>query len=164
MIVNFILKYLTLKGGFKMKRTVFFVILIILFSISLFGGNMGEVEKEKAAVKKAIMDYYHEGHVKSDPELYKKILHDEWKFFLFDEKGKLRIVDKAEYLSWSDPKKVDKSLKWETEFYYVDVTDNLAQVKLRLECQKVKYIDYFHLMKIDGTWWIVHKLSYGTSK
>ena len=43
-------------------------------------------------MKKAIMDYYHEGHVKSDPELYKEILHDEWKFFFFDNKDKLFMV------------------------------------------------------------------------
>ena len=142
-----------------MKKTVLVLISITLFFIFLFGGNMKEVGKEKAAIKKAIMDYYHEGHVKSDPELYKKILHDDWKFFLFDDEGKLRIVDKAEYLSWYDPKKVDKNLNWKTKFYYIDVTDNLAQVKLRIECEKVRYLDYFNLMKIDGTWWIVHKLS-----
>ena len=147
-----------------MKKAIFVTFLFAIYSIFLFGGNMGEVEKEKAAIKKAIMDYYHEGHVKSDPELYKKILHDEWKFFLFNKEGKLRIVDKAEYLSWSDPKKADKSLKWETEFYYVDVTGNIGQAKIRLECQEVQYIDYFNLMKIDGKWWIVHKLSHGTTK
>lgn len=58
-----------------------------------------QIESEKSVIKKAILDFYHEGHVKSDPELYKKILHDDWKFFLFDENEQLRIVDKDEYLS-----------------------------------------------------------------
>ena len=115
---------------------------------------------EVSSIKKAIMDYYHEGHVKSDPELYKKILHDEWRFFLFDEKGQLEIVDKAEYMSWYDPENVNENLTWNTELYYVDVTGNNAAVKLRIECEDVGYIDYFNLMKIDGKWWIVHKLSH----
>ena len=117
-------------------------------------------ETEKNAIKKAIMDYYHEGHVQSDPELYKNILHDEWKFFLFDENKLLRIVDKEEYMSWYDPEKVNKDLNWTTEFYNVDITGNNAAVKLRIECEEVGYIDYFNLMKINDKWWIVHKLSH----
>jgi hypothetical protein len=119
-----------------------------------------EKETEKRVIKKAIMDYYHEGHVKSDPELYKNILHDEWKFFLFDENKQLSIVDKTEYLSWYDPKKVNKDLTWTTEFYNIDVTGNNAAVKLRIECEEVGYIDYFNLMKINDKWWIVYKLSH----
>jgi hypothetical protein len=120
-------------------------------------------EAEKQAIQKTILDYYHEGHVKCDPELYKNILHPEWKFFLFDQ-GQLRIVDRAEYCSWYNPENVKPELAWETEFYRIDVTENIAAVKLRLECQEVRYIDYFNMMKIDGKWWIVHKMSYGVHK
>ena len=74
---------------------------------------------EKSAIKKAILDYYHEGHAKSDPELYKEILHDEWKFFLFHEDGKLRIVDKNEYISWYNPADLNESLTWKTKFYRI---------------------------------------------
>jgi hypothetical protein len=55
-------------------------------------------------------------------------------------------------------------LEWETEFYKIDVTENIAAVKLRLKCQKVRYIDYFNMIKLDGQWWIVHKMSYGVRK
>jgi len=120
----------------------------------------GSEESDIEPIKKAIMDYYHEGHVRSDPELYKNILHDEWKFFLFDQNKQLKIVDKAEYLSWYDPEKANINLNWTTEFYNVDVTGNNAAVKLKLECEEVGYIDYFNLMKIDNKWWIVHKLSH----
>jgi hypothetical protein len=44
------------------------------------------------------------------------------------------------------------------------LVDNLASVKLRLECQTVRDIDYFHMMKIDGIWQIVHKMSHGEDK
>ena len=120
-------------------------------------------DAEKQAIRKAILDYYHEGHVKSDPELYRQILHPEWKFFLLDQ-GQLRIVDREEYVSWSNPQDANPELKWETEFYAIDVTENIAAVKLRLECQEVRYIDYFNMMKLDGRWWIVHKMSHGVQK
>lgn len=105
------------------------------------------------------MDYYHEGHVKADPRLYEEVLHDSWKFFMFDDKDNLKIVDKKEYCSWYDPEKVDTSLRWDTEFYYVDIFEKNAQVKLKIETQDFGYLDYFNLMKINEKWWIVHKLS-----
>lgn len=125
---------------------------------------MTDVENEKDAIKTAIMDYYHEGHVKSDPELYKKILHDKWHFFFFDNEENLFVVDKKEYLSWYDPEKADESLKWETEFFYIDVTENIGAAKIKLECQNVCYIDYFNLVKTENKWWIVNKLSHGIYK
>ncbi|NHJ40060.1 MAG: nuclear transport factor 2 family protein [Asgard group archaeon] len=115
--------------------------------------------QEVKAIKEAIMKYYHEGHVKHDYRYYENILHDEWKIFYLDDKGELQTADKKTYMSWYDPKDFSKNIPWETEFFYVDVTDNIASVKIRLETEKVRYIDYFNMMKIDGTWWMVHKIS-----
>jgi len=117
------------------------------------------IETEKQAVRKAILDYYHEGHVRSDPALYCEILHPDWKFFLLDGEGTLVILDRGQYLAKYDPKDADPNLHWETEFLEIDITGNIGSVRLRLECEKVKYIDYFHVMKIGGKWWIVHKMS-----
>lgn len=118
------------------------------------------LEMEEEVIKRQILKHYHDGHAKNDAELYKELLHDEWKFFLFHEDGSLRIVDKNEYLSWYNPEEVNESLTWRTEFYYVDVTESIGAVKLKIECEEVGYIDYFNLMKINGKWWIVHKISH----
>ncbi|MFX1251852.1 MAG: nuclear transport factor 2 family protein [Promethearchaeota archaeon] len=111
------------------------------------------------AIKDAIMKFYHEGHVKANPALYEKILYDGWKFFLHDENGNLRIVDKNEYYSWYDPENVNKDLIWKTQFEYVDVTDKIGSAKIIIGNQNVEYTDYFNLMKLEGKWWIVHKIS-----
>lgn len=121
-------------------------------------------ETEKEIIRRAILDYYHEGHAKHDAKYYEPILHPEWRFFLMSEDGELQIIDRAEYASWYDPADYDPELEWETEFYSIDVTGNVAAVKLRLECQTAQYIDYFNMMKIDGKWWIVHKISHSTRK
>ena len=120
-------------------------------------------EVEKLAIQEAILAYYHEGHAKYDPDLYLKILHPEWRFFLFDQ-NQLKIVDREEFCSCYAPEKLDPVLDWETEFYHIDVTGNIDGVKLRLENQRVRYIDYLNMMKIDGKWWIVHKLSHSLQK
>jgi len=121
-------------------------------------------EADKEAIRKAILDYYHEGHVQYAPELYKKVLHPDWKFFMLDENDELQIVDRAKYCEWWDPKNRQPGREWETEFLSVDVTGNVGAVKIRLEDQNVRYTDYFNVMKLDGQWWIVHKVSHGERK
>jgi len=115
-------------------------------------------------IKKVIMDHYHEGHAKHDFSYYDGALHDDWKFFMLNDEGKLEIVDKAKYYSWYDPKDYDENIHWETEIYYIDTTGNVGSTKIRLECERVQYIDYFNLLKLDGKWWIVHKVSHGNRK
>jgi len=114
---------------------------------------------EQAAIKDAIMKYYHEGHVQYVPELYDGILHDAWRFFLWKEDGEFEIVDKETYKSWYKPENRDPDLEWQTEFLSIDITDDNAAVKLKIGNQKVEYTDYFHMIKKDGKWWIVNKLS-----
>ena len=125
---------------------------------------MSDNTAEKQAIQQAIMDYYHEGHARHDAQYYQPILHPEWRFMILDDAGQLRIANRDEYCSWYDPEKRDPALEWETEFHSIEVVGNLAAVKLRLECQAVRYIDFFQMMKIDGTWWIVNKMSHGENK
>ena len=66
-----------------MRKPTISLLIIVFFTVSLFAVNKVNDWKEIEAIKKVIIDYHHEGHVKSDPELYKNILHDEWKLFLF---------------------------------------------------------------------------------
>ena len=40
--------------------------------------------KEEERIKKAIMEFYHEGHVQYRPDLYDEIFHKDWKFFYFN--------------------------------------------------------------------------------
>lgn len=70
---------------------------------------------ETQAIKQAILDYYHEGHAQYSPDLYAKILHPEWKFFLIEDE-ELRVVDREEFYSWYAPERLKPDLKWETSF------------------------------------------------
>ena len=118
---------------------------------------------EVQAIQEAILKYYHDGHARYRPDLYEQVLHPEWKFFML-EGDALKVIDRDEFCAWYAPEKLDPDLEWETEFYSIDVTGDLAAVKLRLENQKVRYIDYLNMMKLAGKWWIVHKLSHDIQK
>ncbi len=119
--------------------------------------------EEQAAIGDAIMRFYHDGHALYDPGLYHQILHPDWKFFLIED-GKLRIVDRDEFCQWYHPDNIRPELEWETHIDTIDVTGDLAAVKLSIEHQYIKYVDYLNLMKIDSKWWIVHKLSHEIQK
>ncbi|MCD6425120.1 MAG: nuclear transport factor 2 family protein [Anaerolineales bacterium] len=112
---------------------------------------------DQQIIQKAILAYYHAGHAQYDPELYRKILHPEWKLFQIVE-GNLEEVDRDEFCDWYAPEKFDPGLVWETDIFSIDITGDVAAVKLSIQNQKVKYIDYLNLMKIDRKWWIVHKI------
>ncbi len=114
---------------------------------------------EEAIIKKAIMDFYHEGHVQYKPELYDEILHDEWKFFYYDREGNFKIVDKETYKSWYNPEEKDDKLEWYTEILNIDISGNNASVKLKIGNQTVEFTDYFNMIKIESKWWVVNKLS-----
>ena len=116
-------------------------------------------DREKAAaIERALIRYYHQGHARSDFRLYNEILHPDWKYFLLLGED-LKIVIREEFNSWYLPENFNPDLDWETEIYSIDITGNLAAVKLRIENQQVMYIDYLHLMYLEDRWWIVHKLS-----
>ncbi len=119
-------------------------------------------EMEKQAIHETIMANYHEAHVHNDSNLFMRILHPEWRFFRIDSEGKLAIQDRAAYVAQYEAMK--RGLDWETEIYSIDVTGDFASVKLRIECSIVRCIDYFNMMKLDGQWWIVHKISHAELK
>ncbi len=121
------------------------------------------ISQEQIAIREAIMAYYHDGHALYDPDLYRKILHPDWKFFLLD-KGSLKIVDRDEFCDWYAPENLRPELVWETEIFSIDITGDLASVKLSIENQLVIYIDYLNMLKIDGSWWIVNKISHETPR
>jgi hypothetical protein len=114
---------------------------------------------EKNLIKRAIMEYYHNGHVQSDGELYREILHDIWKIFWINEEGKIASSDKEEYISWYKPENRNDGLEWKTEFYYIDISGNIGSAKIKISNQEFGYIDYFNLMKEGDRWWIVNKIS-----
>ena len=114
---------------------------------------------EEAEIRRVIMDYYHEGHVQYKPELYDELFHEKCKFFFYNREGEFQIVDKEIYKSWYHPDEKEEGLKWNTEILNIDITEHNAAVKLKIGNQTVEFTDYFNMMKIDGKWSLVNKIS-----
>ncbi len=121
--------------------------------------NLAEIREIKVDLER----FYVLGHVEYDPELYKQILHPAWKMFQLENES-LTQVDRDEFCRWYEPQNRDPALVWNFEILDVDITGETAQAKLCLENQKVLYIDYLNLMKIEEKWWIVHKIYHQVDK
>jgi hypothetical protein len=121
--------------------------------------NQGDI----AQIKTDLERFYILGHAEYDPDLYRQILHPNWKMFQLQE-GNLIVIDRDEFCSWYEPQNQDPDLVWDFDILKVDVVGEVAQVKLVLENQKVLYVDYLHMMKIAGKWWIVHKIYHQVDK
>ena len=104
--------------------------------------NLAEIKQIKIDLEK----YYVLGHSEYDPGLYQQILHPEWKMYHLED-GNLVQVDREEFCRWYEPENRDPDLVWRFEILTVDVTGEVAQAKLSLENQKVRYLDYLNLMK-----------------
>ena len=136
---------------------------IILISVFCLGAvALADDEEEKAAIEKALTDFYYGGQRQGDADLLRQIFHPDWMLFSVNN-GELVKFDLDTYCGFANPQRAAQ-LTWDWEIYYVDVTGHAASAKVRLENDNVTFIDYFNMLKLDGKWWIVHKISYGTPK
>lgn len=125
--------------------------------------NAFKQNDEIEQITNALVGYYVQGHAQYDPDHYKQVLHPDWKMFHLVD-GDLEIVDRDEFCCWYEPQNRDPELVWEYEVLSLDLARDSAHAKLQLENQKVRYIDHLNLMKIDGRWWIVHKIYHQVDK
>ena len=122
------------------------------------------MDAAKNQIEKLILDFYLKGHELSEGELYRNILHPEWKMYWLNQNDQVENTDKETYISWYKPENCNKRLKWNAEILYLDIQENLAIAKIRLSNQDFGYIDYFSLIKEKGKWLIVSKISKSLDK
>ncbi|RKZ35660.1 MAG: hypothetical protein DRQ49_19085, partial [Gammaproteobacteria bacterium] len=111
-----------------MKKVIIFMILSFFFTSLLFSANMGDVEKEKDAVKKTIVEAYVKGiHINRDVEAIKKGFDNEFNMVYLhgDHVHKLPIATWIEKIKKSKVKNPEPSkAKITYKFPMVDVTGN----------------------------------------
>ena len=122
------------------------------------------MDAAKKQIEKLILDFYLKGHELSDGELYRNILHPDWKMFWFSKHGHVEYTDKETYISWYKPENSNERLKWHAEILHLDIEENLAIAKVRIYNQDFGSINYFSLMKEKGEWQIVGKISKSLDK
>jgi len=146
-----------------MKKSIAILVLLLCLSGFLFAANAGDTEKEKAAVKKTIVEAYVKGiHINRDVDAIKKGFDTEFNMVYLhgDHVHKLSIAKWIESIKKSKIKNPEPSkAKITHKFPLVDITGNAAVAKIEIyKDGKHIYSDYMALYKINGKWKIVNKI------
>jgi hypothetical protein len=117
------------------------------------------MKSDKKQIKDLILKNYHKGHELSDGELYRPILHDQWRIFWINKEKNIESADKETYISWYQPELCDTKLQWKTKILKIDIEGHLAIAKIKIFNQVSGYLDYFQFIKSDDQWVMVNKIS-----
>ena len=113
---------------------------------------------DKAAIEKAITDFYIGGLKASDPKLLAQIFHQEWTLMMLRD-GAFQKIDRETYLGYADPSRPSPFTNAVFKIAQIDVTGTAANAKIIIESERGTITDYFNMLKIDDHWWIVNKIS-----
>jgi hypothetical protein len=111
---------------------------------------------EKASIESTIQMYF-DGWMTSDTTKVGKAMHSTCHLKV-NRNGAFKSISRSEYL------KGFKSVKAKEEGTFgriksIDFTGNIASAKCEIETPKAIFTDYFNLIKIENTWYIVDKIS-----
>jgi len=142
----------------------YLIALIALLPAMAFTIHSVNTASEKEAVEQLILDsYVHGAFNELNPDAMLTGFHPDFAIFSADgEKlGRYEIETWAEGVRKrkNDPKFDASKNVWEHNFASVDVTGNVAAVKVELSSDgKHIYTDYLSLIKFDSGWKIVAKV------
>ena len=137
------------------------LVLTSLFLLSISFISKAQTSQDSLAIKQAALDYIESQHT-PNPQQMERALHPRLvkRTFWKDketQKDYLRetSAESMVILSESYNKKNDKfPLSPKKEVKFLDISDRTASVKLTAD----EWIDYMHLVKLNGTWKIVNVL------
>ncbi|NIM11449.1 MAG: hypothetical protein GTO45_36910 [Candidatus Aminicenantes bacterium] len=144
-----------------MKRVMLMVVLSFMVAISTLVAQevKVDIEKEKAAIKQAALDYM-EGWYEGNAQRMKKALHPEMvkrvPTTLPTGRVTLRYASASNMVEFTRAGfgKNRAQHKGKLEVKIFDISRNIASAK----ATSGEYIDYLHLVKIHGQWKILNVL------
>jgi len=99
------------------------------------------------------INYYLDGMTTHNAESFEKAFHPNATMKWIDKKyEEVNAVEAlSSYVKANDP------VKTKTSILAINIAGDAANAQLELEYDTFSYIDFMHLLKIDGTWKIVSK-------
>lgn len=142
--------------------------LLLAFSLLLLSGApavLGAVDAgnpEEPAVREAIQQYLH-GLKFNDVDSLKKAFYPEAKLFFVKKNGELGQLTQAEWYKGFEGS-AGKEETGELQVASMDITGNIASVKVEEDYPTSHYTDYVALLKLNNEWKIVNKVFYARKK
>ncbi|GAA0732686.1 nuclear transport factor 2 family protein [Aquimarina litoralis] len=99
------------------------------------------------------INYYFDGMTTHNAQSFEKAFHPNATMKWVDKKYEdvNAIKSLSEYVNTNNP------VKTKTSIMAINIAGNAANAQLELEYDTFSYIDFMHLLKVDGKWKIVSK-------
>ena len=145
-----------------MKKSFFYALFAFIISTSALNAqeSLHDEAMDKEYIKQTIHNYF-EGWMTGDTVKLGKAMHKTC-HLKFVRDNEVAVITRKDYLSRFKPK--PKSENTTGRIIQMDVTRTAASAKCEIERPDRLFTDYFNLLKIDGRWYIVDKISTSISK
>jgi hypothetical protein len=136
---------------------------VLALSLALLGGLLisGEARgtpaaaADEAGARKAV-ELYLQGHATGNPEHFRAAFHTDMKMS-FIRDGAFTQRTAAEYIAGVKGKPEPDEAQRKRRIVSLDVTGDVGVAKVELDYPGAFLTDYLTLIKVDGTWKIIHK-------
>lgn len=134
---------------------------LILFTLAAFSWPIDSTQRADEDAVRAVLEVYFDGYTRGDTETLSQAFHpDSHIKYLGGRSGRYTDWSRAEFFNVFDE---NWNYTITSEIHSVDVTGTAAGAKVSVALEGIiTWTDYVSLLKIDGQWQIVHKISHGT--
>jgi len=145
---------------FKLNTIIGFLTLLLFISCASEVAPTPKDNPEKAAIEQTI-EMYFDGWLTGDTTKIGTAMHSTCQLKNIKDDGVV-IYDRAKYLSFFKPR--PKLENAGGKILDIDITGPIASAKVELETAERLFTDYFNMMKVNGQWYIVDKVSTNVQK
>lgn len=131
------------------------LITIAFFSIQTLQSQTEHPSNDLTLIEQTIQNYF-DGWLTGDTTLIGSAMHPSCHLKFFP-RGEYGIRSRTEYLSGFKPRPRLKDA--EGRIISIDRTRNAASAKVEVEIPGRVFTDYFNMLRIDGRWYIMDKIS-----
>lgn len=135
------------------------VLLVVLVGVCLITATPARAQHPEEEAVRAAVGHYLLGHATGDGSHYEQVFHPESKLFWVRD-GALNQRTSAEYIAGAPGHPADDEAQRQRRIAMIDITGNMAVVKVELDYPTALITDYFSMLKIDGEWKIINKIFY----
>ena len=132
-------------------------------ALVLLGAAAAQAQQGADAAVRKPLELYLQGHATGNGDFWRQAFHPSARIEGIRD-GKLLSRTAAEFAAGASGKPADDEAQRKRRIVSVDVTDDAAFAKIELDYPKVKFTDYFTLLKVDGEWKIMSKVYHGQPK
>lgn len=141
-------------------QTRFLAVLPALLLLAATSASAQSAAEEYPAIAQTV-NYYLEGGTNNDFDTLKKAFHETATMRYITDEG-YQDVNAIEF--FGNVMNPGPAQNRKTRIVSIDVAGHAAFAKLEIEYPTFTFVDYMHLLKIDGEWKIVSKIFYRQQK